>query len=305
MILQGKDHISCNAIMISKPGHRFWRLVMEMMQMRRYSRDPVDSTGPRMLQRAFDRWQREPWISELPDAERVVLLPAEYFYPKLALWNRRDIFVGPCLQNVLATKLRRAGRDMQQKAKAICATMVEVGWERYSDGYLYGNRWVSLALSWAILFDHTLSRHPAVQSLFAGLFIRTYAVHQWFFNWVSETRTRSACRRGIGIDAHIWSVCVMLCVVLACQGMGRKTYHPDALIDIESVIGLAHNDSFQPNTTEYIRRYGTKVRTNKTSTNVEAVMEKTCIGWRQTASCRPNGRRESRHGRPCDQVAPK
>ena len=54
-----------------------------------------------MLQRAFDRWQREPWISELPDAERVVLLPAEYFYPKLALWNRRDIFVGPCLQNRL------------------------------------------------------------------------------------------------------------------------------------------------------------------------------------------------------------
>ena len=103
----------------------------------------------------------------------------------------------------------------------------------------------------------------------------------------------------------IWSVCVVLCVVLACQGMGRKTYHPDALIDIESVIGLAHNDSFQPNTTEYIRRYGTKVRTNKTSTNVEAVMEKTCIGWRQTASCRPNGRRESRHDRPCHKIVPK
>ena len=195
------------------------------MQMRRYSRDPVDSTGSRMLQSAFDRWQREPWISELPDAERVVLLPAEYFYPKLALWNRRDIFVGPCLQNVLATKLRRAGRDMQQKAKAICATMVEVGWERYSDGYLYGNRWVSLALSWAILFDHTLSRHPAVQSLFAGLFIRTYAVHQWFFNWVSETRTRSACRRGIGIDAHM--VCLRGALRGAClPGDGAQDVPP-------------------------------------------------------------------------------
>jgi hypothetical protein len=143
--------------MISKPGHRFWRVVMEMMQTRRFSRDPVDSTGPRMLQRAYEKWQHEPWISDLPQDETVVLLPAEYFYPKLATWNVNDIFVGPCLQEKTSSKLRRAGNVMQEKAKAICETMVDVGWEQYADGYLYTNN--------------------------------SFAVHQWFFNWGMVRKT--------------------------------------------------------------------------------------------------------------------
>jgi hypothetical protein len=242
VILQGKEQISCNAIMISKPGHRFWRVVMEMMQLRRFSRDPVDSTGPRMLQRAYERWQREAWISELPVDETVRLLPAEYFYPKLALWNRNDIFDGPCLQNTLATKLRRAGKAMQAKAAAICETMTEVGWTEYSDGFLYSNR--------------------------------SYAVHQWFFNW----------------------------------GMVRKTYHPDAVVRIEEVVRLAKNMSFNPNVTEYLDRYGTKGPSNGTKKKLEkleADLRHTCVSWRQTASCRPNGRRESRKDRACDKIVPK
>jgi hypothetical protein len=85
----------------------------------------------------------------------------------------------------------------------------------------------------------------------------------------------------------------------------RQSDIRNTLSDTREVVQLAHNMSFIPNTTDYIQRYGTKAHTNESKGVEGAKTKNTCISWRQTAACRPNGRRESRKDRACDKIVPK
>jgi mannosyltransferase OCH1-like enzyme len=66
-------HMACNAFLASTAGHPFWKLVIALMQERStnrggfgdysfggdFSSDPVSSTGPRLLQHAYDVWTKQ------------------------------------------------------------------------------------------------------------------------------------------------------------------------------------------------------------------------------------------------------
>ena len=166
-LLMNKEHgVACNAILISKPRHPFWLLMLRMIA--RHTRglgggDPVDSTGPRMLQKALARWQDDELYWEQRDPGVAVrMLPAEVFFPKLALWNRKDIFDKPCRAfpprgGGGAEVDGKAGRSRVDERQTLCDTIRHVGWERYADGWLRTNE--------------------------------TVAVHHWFFNWGMSRKT--------------------------------------------------------------------------------------------------------------------
>ena len=71
-LLMDKAHVACNALLASKPLHPFWLLLLSMVKeaVDRGESDPVSSTGPRMLQRAYQRWRLE--FGELVQWRRAV-----------------------------------------------------------------------------------------------------------------------------------------------------------------------------------------------------------------------------------------
>eukprot|EP00475_Leptophrys_vorax_P032366 TRINITY_DN4982_c0_g2_i1.p1 TRINITY_DN4982_c0_g2~~TRINITY_DN4982_c0_g2_i1.p1 ORF type:complete len:358 (+),score=65.72 TRINITY_DN4982_c0_g2_i1:42-1115(+) len=84
MALSNKPQIACNAIMGSRPMHPFWLKVLNTIKDkidRNDCGDPVDCSGPRMLQKVYENYVSESWD------EPVSMLPSQYFYPELASWN--------------------------------------------------------------------------------------------------------------------------------------------------------------------------------------------------------------------------
>eukprot|EP00475_Leptophrys_vorax_P032367 TRINITY_DN4982_c0_g2_i2.p1 TRINITY_DN4982_c0_g2~~TRINITY_DN4982_c0_g2_i2.p1 ORF type:complete len:390 (+),score=73.32 TRINITY_DN4982_c0_g2_i2:100-1170(+) len=84
MALSGKPQIACNAIMGSRPMHPFWLKVLNRIKSsvdKNDCRDPVDCSGPRMLQKVYEEYVSGSW------GDPVTMLPSQYFYPELAAWN--------------------------------------------------------------------------------------------------------------------------------------------------------------------------------------------------------------------------
>jgi len=72
-LLNNAPRTVCNAIIMSKPGHPFWASVLSEIKSHTGG-DPVDSTGPRMLERVFSSYDD----STAP----VFIAPPDLFYPK-------------------------------------------------------------------------------------------------------------------------------------------------------------------------------------------------------------------------------
>lgn len=89
VLLEGQkdEHASalCNAILGSRPGHPFWLRLMESIYQRYLEsvpgdlQDPVTLTGPRVLQKTYAKFFR--------NDSSITVLPEEYFYPDIAVWN--------------------------------------------------------------------------------------------------------------------------------------------------------------------------------------------------------------------------
>ena len=48
-----------NAVMMSRPGHLFWRVTLELMRViGTTNHDAIDLTGPKMLNVAAETWQK-------------------------------------------------------------------------------------------------------------------------------------------------------------------------------------------------------------------------------------------------------
>ncbi|KAL6066708.1 Metallopeptidase, catalytic domain [Balamuthia mandrillaris] len=81
LILNGAPRTVCNAVMMSVPGHPFWLQVLRTIQEGRrklnLATDPVDITGPRMLEHALSEYRRLPISHEHP----VCVTSPELFYP--------------------------------------------------------------------------------------------------------------------------------------------------------------------------------------------------------------------------------
>jgi len=84
-LLNGQPRTVCNAIMISPRGHPFWVKVLEYIRDHtRHQGDPVDSTGPRMLERVLKEYETSPQGKERP----VWVAPPELLYPQ---WNQGEL----------------------------------------------------------------------------------------------------------------------------------------------------------------------------------------------------------------------
>ena len=176
-LLMDKAHVACNALLASKPLHPFWLLLLSMVKeaVDRGESDPVSSTGPRMLQRAYQRWRLEFGIWEGRDPGVAVrMLEPEVFFPKLATWNRANIYDGPCASWHL--RGRSTSKVKRGKKGQLCADIESVGWERYANGHLFTNE--------------------------------TVAVHHWFFNWGMSRKTYGS-RAG-----HAWDLSQVLRLAL-------------------------------------------------------------------------------------------
>lgn len=58
VVLENRKRQVCNAFMASAPGHPFWPYVHEYMAGHQVRRDPVGSTGPRMLDAALTAYRK-------------------------------------------------------------------------------------------------------------------------------------------------------------------------------------------------------------------------------------------------------
>lgn len=72
VLARSLDHIVCNAIMASVPGHPFWEHVIRQLVL--FHREPgtMDATGPFLLTRAYDSY---------PDRDAITLESAARLYP--------------------------------------------------------------------------------------------------------------------------------------------------------------------------------------------------------------------------------
>ncbi|CAK9036610.1 unnamed protein product [Durusdinium trenchii] len=73
-------HLVSNAVMASAPGHPFWRGVLSEIFQRSCGHDPVQCTGPRLV----DRVSKQHLSCS---SGCVARLPFDYFSPQLARWN--------------------------------------------------------------------------------------------------------------------------------------------------------------------------------------------------------------------------
>jgi len=82
-LLNKKERTVCNAIMSSVPGHPFWLRVLKGIQNppSKSKGDPVDTTGPRMLERVLLQYMS----TDLGKAYPVWVAPAEVLYP---VWDQ-------------------------------------------------------------------------------------------------------------------------------------------------------------------------------------------------------------------------
>jgi len=92
-VLNGISRTVCNAFMSSVPRHPFWLHVLAEVKQRAYMTDPVDSTGPRMLEHVMKEYKRKQSVHHaaltqkgLPIRENtafpdVTIAPPESFMP--------------------------------------------------------------------------------------------------------------------------------------------------------------------------------------------------------------------------------
>eukprot|EP01048_Picozoa_sp_COSAG05_P014236 COSAG05_NODE_1593_length_4463_cov_18.956920_2_plen_338_part_00 len=95
-VLYDQPRMLCNAVMISCPGHPFWKAVLAELQSR-YDQGikTVRATGPRMLNDVVDKWARGGrtaggWRQgEEPTWGKVEVAEPELFYPEFDSGNTR------------------------------------------------------------------------------------------------------------------------------------------------------------------------------------------------------------------------
>lgn len=83
VLLENSDSVVlCNALMASKPKHRFWLRVLDAIKTkfeREGNNGPVGLTGPLIVKQTYN--------AQFRDDASVAIFPQEYFYPEIAYWN--------------------------------------------------------------------------------------------------------------------------------------------------------------------------------------------------------------------------
>eukprot|EP00656_Telonema_subtile_P006924 TRINITY_DN13225_c0_g1_i13.p1 TRINITY_DN13225_c0_g1~~TRINITY_DN13225_c0_g1_i13.p1 ORF type:complete len:319 (-),score=51.46 TRINITY_DN13225_c0_g1_i13:1260-2216(-) len=78
-LLNGLKQTICNAILGSRPKHPFWLAVLNHIKKRSGSTgDPVDATGPRMMEKVLAAWAKSKYADKYP----VWVAPDTLFYPQ-------------------------------------------------------------------------------------------------------------------------------------------------------------------------------------------------------------------------------
>eukprot|EP00475_Leptophrys_vorax_P034117 TRINITY_DN5467_c0_g1_i6.p1 TRINITY_DN5467_c0_g1~~TRINITY_DN5467_c0_g1_i6.p1 ORF type:complete len:362 (+),score=72.64 TRINITY_DN5467_c0_g1_i6:1230-2315(+) len=97
LALYGKESVVCNAIMGSRPGHPFWKALMDRITdgISNCAEDvAVQCTGPLVLQEVYEKFMQS-------EKEKMVKLPYELFYPEVAKYNQ-DHVKGLCREKNLS-----------------------------------------------------------------------------------------------------------------------------------------------------------------------------------------------------------
>ena len=120
-LLNGVRRTVCNAIMMSAPGHPFWLEVLNTIRDS-YGGDPVDNTGPRMLERVFKRFSP----SELGKAYPVWVSPPEMLYP---VWDGGTVVHLKKTCKKLKQKRGKYSSEVERQLfLSTCRALEESGW---------------------------------------------------------------------------------------------------------------------------------------------------------------------------------
>ena len=131
VLLENKPRQVCNAVLASVPGHPFWLHVLRSIASGGVGlADPVDSTGPRMLERLVVEWHARHRTSGGNGGGGVVVLDADAFFPT---WDPMQ-----------ASEFRKrcsSGRALDEAKARICARLKREGFQPSvpRDGSAYTN----------------------------------------------------------------------------------------------------------------------------------------------------------------------
>ena len=132
VLLENKPRQVCNAVLASVPGHPFWLYVLRSIASgARGLEDPVDSTGPRMLERLVVQWHARHGASRGSGGGGggVVVLDADAFFPT---WDPMQ-----------AGEFRKkcSGRGLSERKTRVCARLKREGFQPSvpGDGSAYTN----------------------------------------------------------------------------------------------------------------------------------------------------------------------
>lgn len=161
VLLERKPRQVCNAVIVSVPGQIFWldlvRHATSHMGASSMYADPVQTTGPRMLERAVVRWHKRRRAVEqqfgLARRDDLVVLPPDLFYPTWdpmqtqTLRKRCNNLAQGRGSNVAAAAGTAAARDGLDTAAAsvasVCARLRREGFVPAlpQDGSAFTNHW--------------------------------------------------------------------------------------------------------------------------------------------------------------------
>lgn len=114
LLLERKPRQVCNAVLISTRGHPFWLDVLRMGAQGIQLGDPVGSTGPRMLERVVQQWDRS-------HPGQLAVLPPVAFYPTFDVMQINTLRQRCKDESNFIVRLPT--RAMKAQARAVCAQL--------------------------------------------------------------------------------------------------------------------------------------------------------------------------------------
>eukprot|EP00746_Dinoflagellata_sp_MGD_P156566 gnl/MRDRNA2_/MRDRNA2_85877_c0_seq2.p1 gnl/MRDRNA2_/MRDRNA2_85877_c0~~gnl/MRDRNA2_/MRDRNA2_85877_c0_seq2.p1 ORF type:complete len:600 (+),score=106.15 gnl/MRDRNA2_/MRDRNA2_85877_c0_seq2:205-1800(+) len=111
-LLHHLKRLACNALMMSCPGHPFWKIVIDMavnrFKSQKYTNDVMRQSGPLLLNDAIDLVSKD-------TGDQPVLADPVTFYPKIDLNNK--VFHEACRRGEMKEYREKYGHDNKTKWK--------------------------------------------------------------------------------------------------------------------------------------------------------------------------------------------
>ena len=126
VLLERQPRQICNAVLASARGHPFWLWALHMAAL--YVRsdggwgDPVGSTGPRMLEKAVNKWQ----LAQGRGFLGLTITPPDAFFP---LWDamQQGSFQERCLEDSYANDTEIVQAGLSEQVVSTCARLRSEG----------------------------------------------------------------------------------------------------------------------------------------------------------------------------------